>query len=815
VDSIITEIRFALRHLARSPSFSILVILTLALGIGACTAIFSVVNGVLLSDLPYPESERLVRVRTQFQGRVSNSNAAANFLDYRQRIESIESVTTYQYERLYLGDTPEPRFVLGVNASHEFFNVIRVFPALGRGFTADDERPDADVVVISHGLWQSHYNGRPDVVGQKVVLDSQPHTVIGVMPAGFGFPDSEVDVWRPLWFDLSATGLRTDHLYSVVARIKDGVPLEVAQSEFRDYGERIIEEYPENYKDFQYGVSAVTLLESRVGSTRAPLLILMGAVIFVLLIAVANVANLLLVRAESRGHELSVRTALGASRPRLARHLLTECLLLSFAGGAVGLLLSYLGTKALLTVTADAVPRADNVSTDLRVLAAAAVFSVAAGLMAGLLPALRSPRNLAGQGPQAGGRSIAAGRRSRLRQALVVAEISLSVVLVVGAGLMIRTLSELSRVDVGFRTDNILTTRITLPQAIYAQGTQIVGFYQELIERVEALPGVVSAGIVRQLPLASGFGTYSIQIEGREVETVGESPHTYLQLTSPGYFRTLGLAPVRGRLHDEHDTAGRPLVALVNQAFVREHLDIGTAVGSRVRLWGEDTPWVEIVGVVPDILQRDLVRETYPTLYANHAQTAVDGLPPDAFITDFSRTMSLVVHTEYEAAAFTEPVRQLIREIGPAVPLNDFRTMAEIRANEAGDREFPTVLLIVFSCIALTLAVVGVYGVVAFAASRRTFEIGIRMALGADASEVRRMVVRHGLAPVTIGVVIGVAGAAAAAQTLRGLLYNVRPLDPVTLIVVPTLIVAAALVASLIPALRASRVAPSDVLRGE
>jgi predicted permease len=329
------------------------------------------------------------------------------------------------------------------------------------------------------------------------------------------------------------------------------------------------------------------------------------------------------------------------------------------------------------------------------------------------------------------------------------------------------------------------------------------------------LPGVVSAGIVRQLPLASGFGTYSIQIEGREVETVGESPHTYLQLTSPGYFRTLGLAPVRGRLHDERDTAGRPFVALVNQAFVREHLDNGNPIGQRVRLWGEDTPWVEIVGVVPDILQRDLVRETYPTLYANHAQTAVDGLPPDAFITDFSRTMSLVVHTEYEAAAFTEPVRQLIREIGPAIPLNDFRTMADIRANEAGDREFPTVLLIVFSCIALTLAVVGVYGVVAFAASRRTFEIGIRMALGADASEVRRMVVRHGLAPVTIGVVIGVAGAAAAAQTLRGLLYNVRPLDPVTLIVVPTLIVAAALVASLIPALRASRVAPSDVLRGE
>ncbi len=815
MDGLLTEIRFALRHLARTPSFSILVILTLALGIGACTAIFSVVNGVLLSDLPYPESERLVRVRTQFQGRVSNSNAAANFLDYRQQIMSIESVMTYQYERFYLGDTPEPLFVLGVNSSCEFFNVIGVQPELGRGFTPDDERPDADVVVISHGLWQSHFSGQPDVIGHKVVLDSQPYTVIGVMPSGFEFPDPEVDVWRPLFFDVSATGLRTDHLYFVIARIKDGVPLEVAQNEFRAYGERIIEEYPENYKDFQYGVSAITLLESRIGSTRAPLLILMGAVIFVLLIAVANVANLLLVRAESRGHELSVRTALGASRPRLARHLLTECLLLSIAGGAVGLLLSYLGTKALLTLTADAVPRADNVTTDLRVVAAAAAFSIAAGLLAGLLPALKGPRHIADQSPQGGSRTIAAGRRSRLRQALVIAEISLSVVLVVGAGLMIRTLGELSRVDVGFRTENVLTTRITLPQAVYSRGTQIVGFYQELMERVEALPGVVSAGIVRQLPLASGFGTYSIQIEGREVETIGESPHTYLQLTSPGYFRTLGLAPLRGRLHNEQDTAGRPLVALVNQAFAREHLEFGTAVGQRVRLWGTDTPWVEIVGVVPDVLQRDLVRETYPTLYINHAQTAVDELPPDAFITNFSRTMALVVHTERDAALFAEPIRRLIREIGPSIPLNDFRTMADIRANEAGDHEFPTILLFIFSCIALTLAVVGVYGVVAFAASRRTFEIGIRMALGADASEVRRMVVRHGLAPVAIGVVIGLAGAAAATQTLRGLLYNVQPLDPVTLVVVPTLIVAAALVASLIPALRASRTEPSEVLRSE
>ncbi len=814
MDPLLTEIRFALRHLGRSPSFSILVIVTLALGIGATTAIFSVVKGVLLSDLPYPGPDRLLRVQTHFQGRVGNSSAAANFHEYRE-LESVESVTFYQYQRWYLGDSPEPRFPLGVEVSHEFFDVIGIQPALGRGFTADDERPDTDVVVIGHGLWQSHFGGRPDIIGEKVILDGAPLTVIGVMPPGFDFPSSEVEVWKPRWFDPSVPGYRTDHLYSVIARIADGVSVEEAQAEFAAYGQRIIREYPENYKDFQYGISAVSLLESQIGQVRTPLLVLMGAVSFVLLIAVANVANLFLVRSESRNHELAVRSAIGASRPRLLRHLFTECLLLSFAGGALGVVLAFLGTRTMLALAESSVPRTDNVRIDFAVLIVTALVSVVVGLLAGVFPALKISGLSSAQDLQAGARTVATGGRNRLRYGLVTAEIALSVILVVGAGLMVRTLTELTRVDVGFRTDNILTTRISLPASIYAEGPRIADYFRTVEERVEAIPGVLSAGVVRQVPLAGGFGTYSIQIEGREVETIGESPHTYFQLTSRGYFDTLGMAPVRGRLFNGHDSAGRPLVVIVNQAFARQLLNGVEAIGRRVKRWGDDQPWAEIVGIVPDIRQRDLEREPYPMMYANLAQFTAEGLAADSFELGFARRLWLVVHTDRDASGYTELIRNILHEVDSSVPIASFRTMAEIRAETSANREFPTALLVVFGSIALLFAAVGVYGVVAFAANRRLFEIGIRMSLGATPSEVRQLVVRNGLLPVLIGVVLGLGGAVVATRSMQSLLYNVRALDPGVLIAVPLLIVAVAVVASYIPARRASRVDTCTLLRSE
>jgi putative ABC transport system permease protein len=815
VHGLASDFAAAGRTVLRRPWFSALVILTLAIGIGASTAIFSVVDGVLLRDLPYPASDRLIQVRTHFRGRVSNSNSGANLFEYREQIRSLDSVTALNFRRWHLGETPEPRFLLGVVASHEFFEVLGIQPALGRGLSPDDERPDARVAVISHGLWQRHFSGRGNVVGESLTLDSESYAVVGVMPPGFDFPHPEVEVWRPLWIDTTTPNFRADHNLFVVARLADGVPLKEAQLELAEYGERVAAQYPQNYKTFQFGVSAVGLRTSVVGDARFPLLVLFAAVTFVLLIACANVANLVLVRNEARYHELALRAALGAPRARIARQLLVECLVLSAGGGLVGLPLAFGGVRTLLAIAGDAVPRADNVHLDIRVLGFTIVVSLFAGLLAGILPSIRVSWRQPGRALQFGGRALITGSRSVLRSALVVTEVALAVILVIGAGLMFRTLANLHRTEVGFRTDNVLTVRIALPPGHYREPASVVAFYRDLEERVGAMPGVRSTGLVWRLPLASGLGGYSIQIEGQEVETIGEAPTTHLQLVSPGFFGAFDLAPISGRLLEEADTFGRPFVVVVSKSFVANHLAGGPAVGRYVKLWGDDSPWLEIVGVVPDIRHLELEASTGPTMYAAHAQTALPPELADSIIAREARTMVLVVHAEPDAKTLAGPIRDLVRHLDPSVPVDRIRTMVDVRTRAVAEREFPTALLVVFASIAMILASVGVYAVVAYAASRRTHEIGVRMALGAERSDVRRLVLWQGLAPVAIGVLLGIAGAAAATRLLRSLLFEVAPTDPVTLLTVPLLIVSAAATASFVPALRASRVDPATVLRSE
>jgi len=805
----------ALKTLLRRPAFSLLVMSTLAIGIGGSTAIFSVVDGVLLRDLPYPEADRLIRVRTHHKGRINDTNSAANFLDYREQIESIESVTCYQYRRWHLRGTTEPRYVLGVVTSHEFFEVMGVAPALGRSFTDEDERPDADVAVISHGFWQGHFAGRTDVIGRTVVLDAQPFTVVGVMPPGFEFPDREVEVWRPLWIDTTFPYLRGDHNLMVVARLADGMTLAEAQREFVAYGERVVVEYPENYKTFQYGVSVVSLLNSTAGDVRTPLFVLLAAVTCILFIACANVANLLLVRSESRSHELAVRSALGASSGRISRHVLAECMVLALGGGAIGLLIARLSLPVLLALAGDAVPRADNVQLDFRVLAFTLVVSIAAGLLAGVLPAVKISVQPPADTLRAGGRALIPGGRSILRRALLIVEVSLAVVLVTCASLMLRTLSELYRVDVGFRTEGVLTARVTLPLEGYRQPALVGEFFHSLVERVEALPEVRAAGIAWRLPLATGYDNLSIVIEGHEVETVGEAPTTHFQIASAGYFDALGIDLIQGRVFEESDTVGRPFVAVVNEAFERQLLDGEGAVGTRIRLWGENQPWGEIVGVVNDIRKMDLDSEARPTLYFAHPQLLTEELPPEHYYARNARNMALVVHADDDPVVLASAVRGIVRELDSSVPVSSVVTMSEIRASASANREFPAILLVSFACVALALATVGVYGVVASSAGRRVQEIGVRMALGAVRSDVRRMVLWQGLGPVAAGIALGVAGAVAAARLLRSLLFEVAPTDPTTLLTVPVLIAVAAAAASLVPALRASRIDPAGVLRSE
>ena len=815
VNGLASDLATAFRTILRRPGFSALVMLTLAIGIGAATAIFSVVDGVLLSRLPYPESDRLIRVRTHHKGRINNTNSGANFVDYREQIGSIESVAIYQYRRWHLGEVTEPRFVLGAVTSHEFFEVLGVAPTLGRSFTAEDERPDADVVVISHSFWQGHFGGVPDVVGRAVLLDARPYTVVGVMPAGFGFPHREVEVWRPLWLDTTVPHFRGDHNLFVVARLADGASLAEAQREFAAYGRRMVEEFPENYKTFQFGVSAVSLHASTVGDARAPLLVLLAAVIFVLLIACANVANLLLVRYEAREHELAVRSALGASRARIICQVVAECLVLALGGGLIGLLFTRFGLDGLLALAGDAVPRAENVRLDLRVLAFTVVVSIAAGLLAGVLPAIRMSVQQPADSLSAGGRSVIAGGRSALRRGLVIVEVALAVILVISAGLMIRSVAGLFRVDPGFRTDEVLTMRVTLPAEGYRTPARVGDFYTSLKHHAEALPGVRTAGIGWRLPLATGYDNLSIVIEGNEVDTVGEAPTTHFQIASPGYFEVLGLAPLRGRIFNGSDTPGRPFVAIVNQAFQRRLLDGGEAVGTRVRLWGDEQPWVEIVGVVHDIRNIELDTDPRPMLYFAHAQILLDRIPPDHYYARNARDMALVVHADGDPSQFAGEIREIVRKLDSSVPVTNVRTMKDILDGAATNRTFPTVLLVVFACIALTLATVGVYGVVAHSASTRIHEIGVRMALGAGRADVRRMMLSQGLIPLAIGVLLGVAGASAAARLLKSLLFEVAPTDPATLLVVPLLVSAAAALASFIPAFRASRVDPAAVLRSE
>jgi putative ABC transport system permease protein len=812
---IASDLANAGKSVLRRPGFSALVMLTLAIGIGASTAIFSVVDGVLLSDLPYPDPDRLIRVRTHHKGRINHTNSAANFLDYREQIGSIEAVTCSQYRRWHLGETTEPRYVLGVMVSHEFFEVMGVPPALGRPFALEDERPDSDVAVISHGFWQSQFGGRPDVVGRAVLLDAQPFTVVGVMPRGFTFPHREVEVWRPLWIDTTAPYLRGDHNLELFARLADGVTLVEAQREFAAYGDRVVEEYPESYKTFQFGVSAVSLHGSTTGDVRTPLLVLLAAVAFVLLIACANAANLLLVRHERREYDLAVHSALGASRTRIIRQLLAECLVLALGGGLIGLVFTTLGLGAMLALAGDAVPRIDNVQLDLRVLAFAIMVSIVAGLLAGVLPAVKVSVRPPGQTLCTGGRSLIPGGRGMLRRALVIVEVALAVMLVIGAGLMMRTLLELSRVDVGFRTDNVLTARIILPVEGYRHPALVGEFFDSVLDRVDALPGVRAAGIAWRLPLATGYDNLSIVIEGREVETLGEAPTSHFQIASPGYFEALGLAPLRGRVFGESDTVGRPFVAVANQAFERQLLDGADAVGTRVRLWGEQKPWAEIVGVVNDIRKGDLESDVRPTLYSAHAQLLLDELPPDSYYSRSTRDMALVVHADGDLASLASSVRDIVHELDSSVPVSAVVTMEEIRAGAAANREFPAVLLVVFACIALALATVGVYGVVAYSAGRRTHEVGIRLALGAEGAAVRAMIVRDGLVPVLLGILVGLVAAVASMRGLRSLLFKVSPVDPLTLLLVPLVIVSATLVASYIPALRASRVDPAAVLRSE
>jgi predicted permease len=845
---IISDIKYSLRSLWRSPGFTLAVVLTLGIGIGANTAVFNVVNGVLIRDLPFEQPDRLVRLIGFFRGRTSMTLSEANFRDFQAQIGSLQSLGAYSYERWHLRDEDEPRRLLVARTSASLIPTLGVRPLIGRTFTPEDDAVGAEpVVILTHRLWQQSYGGRAGALGEQIDLDGTPYTIVGVMPPAFTFPDPEVEAWAPLRLDPANPYARVNHYLRMVGRLSEGSTLEQAQSELAAYGEWAVEEFPENYATFEFGTSAVGLMEGQVRSARTPLLVLLAAVGFVLLIACANVANLILVRAEAHGNAIAVRIALGASRARIVKQLLIDSLVLSVFGGLVGLLLAVWGGPALLTLAAGAVPRLEEIAMDARVLGFTAAVAMATGLLAGLLPALRmASARSRGLLPRTGGRGVIDGagkRRGRGRQLLIVGEVALAVVLVIGAGVMVRSLGELVRLDVGFRTDGILTMRLALPEDEYAEPVQVVAFHRQMIERVEALPGVARAGIASALPLATEIGRTSIQIGGQIVETIGEAPVAQIQRTSPGCLEALGLEIVAGRLLADTDIAGQPYVAVVNETFA-EHLLGGEALGRHIRMFASGSPMMEIVGVVGDVRADGLLQtEPWPRIYVHYAQAAESayGTPSNvnlvvrvggreagpAASAGLTRDEPGLAGNAAEAAvgpagspavdllALVGPIREAIRRIEPAAAIWNVATMDEVRQMATATQEFPTVLLGVFGAIALLLAAIGIYGMVSYRVGRRTQEIGVRMALGARGADVRRMVVGQALLPVAAGLLVGLTAAMYTTELLGSLLYGVSPLDPTTYASVAAILAVVALLASYLPARRATRVEPIDVLRGE
>jgi putative ABC transport system permease protein len=818
METLLQDIRYAARQLLRSAGFAAVAIVTLGLGIGATVAIFSVVNGVLLRPLPYAEPDRLARIWNQWEGSPEADLSPAEYFDVREQAEVFSTIGVYSPAGLAtFGDT-DPERVESRWVSAGVFATLGVEPLLGRAFTAEEDAPaGSPAVILHHGLWQRRFGGDPDIVGNTVTLNGNAVTVVGVMPPGFRLPDDfgsgdATEVFVPLAIDRTTIPNRGSHFLAGVGRLKPGVSAEAASAEMSRIAAGFVRDFPDDYPaGMNFTASAVPLRDTIVGSVRPALLVLLGAVGLVLLIACANVANLLLVRAEYRQREMAIRTALGAGRARLVRQLMVESTVLALAGGGLGLLIAWGATEVLLGLRPPDLPRFGEVSLDLHVLGFAFGATLLTGLIFGLAPALYT----ASLKPQAAlresGRSATAGAgRQRFRHSLVVLQMAIALVLLLGAGLLVRSFLRLLSVDPGFRTESVLTVDISISTSEYPEVEQVVGFYDQLIERVQGLPGVQEAGAVTGLPLATTRGDLNFRIEGRPVPEGDVSPRADWQVVTPGYFRAIGMQLLRGRGIEPTDAADAPGVVVINETTVRRYWPNEDPIGQPIELGGGAGPeWPRVVGIVRDIRHEGLATEPNAEMYVPHAQFRVwdSGAP--------IRGLTLTLKTAAEPAALAGAVHREIRALDPGLPVREFTTMQQVRAESVARPRFLTALLAAFSVVALTLAAVAIYGVISYTVTRRTHEIGVRMALGARRRQVAGMVVRQGLILAAVGVGIGLLGGLAATRLLSGLLFGVSPTDPLTMVAVPLGLIAVALLAAYLPARRATRVDPMVALRAD
>ena len=819
MQNVLQELRYGLRTLNRSRAFAIAAILVLALGIGANTAIFSVVNAVLLQPLAFPQPNQLVQIwhtppQKSFPGMKEFSVSAANYLDWAAQNHVFQQMSIYSWSHYNLTGKGEPQFISARGVSSEFFSVLQAQPVMGRVFSRDEDQPGHNhVAILSENFWRNQFGADPGIVGQDISLDGSAYRVIGVMPSKFQFPitSDPVDaakLWTPLAMTDQERAVRGEHHYLVIGRLKPGVSVREAQAEMDTISRRLEQVYPADDKG--WGAVVKPLSEELTGEVRTPLLVLLGAVALVLLIACANVANLVLARIVSRQKEIAVRSALGASRIRLLRQVVCETVVLSVVGGLLGLLIAHFGVKLIVAFLASKLPQASAIAVDGSVLAFTLGVSFAAGILAGLVPAFRLSNVNVSEALKQGTRTSSDAGGNRTRGVLVVSEVALSLMLLVGAGLLIRTLWALRQVDPGFDPHNVVAVIPSISRTTFPQAAQEIAFYQQLSDKVKAVPGVESAAVLDSLPLDGG-SNQPIQIEGRPVQAMADQPEVSVRMSSSGYFHTMHIPLLRGRDFGDQDTANSPGTIIISQSLAQRFWPNEDPVGKRLTLTFTPGKIREIVGVVGDIKDRGLdSAEPAAMLYLPLAQLTS---PPNFAWRSFP--FWLVVRAHSDAASVTPATINAIHQLKSELPIGDVVTMETFIANTLSQQRFNMLLLAVFAGVALVLAAIGIYSVLAYTVRRRIREIGIRMALGAQTRDVVQMVIAEAMRPTVLGVAIGVAGALALGRFISSLIYGVKPTDLETFTAVSLLLVLVSFLASVIPAYRATRVEPVSTLREE
>jgi putative ABC transport system permease protein len=813
MDGLSHDFRYGFRMLLKRPGLTAAAILALALGIGANTAIFSVVNGVLLRPLPYADPDRLVMIWDDFtkQDLLHISVSAPEFMDYKARMKSFSNCAAYTSGQVNLTGAGEAQQVRATAATAGFFETLGVPPALGRSFTEDEDRPGNEtVVVLSDGLWKRSFGGDPSIVGRSIMIDGRAHTVVGVARNGFTYPD-QTELWAPIAFgpDNLSANQRGSRYLQVIGRLGPEATLESASAELSALTAAMREENPNNYLPTSGWTAHITRLEDEiVGNIRPALLMLTAAVGFVLLIVCANVANIMLVRVSSRSREIAIRSALGAGRGRIARQFVAESVLLALIGGGLGLVAAMWGVDVLMALSADDIPRATEVGLDWRVLAFAGGLSLATGILFGLAPALRFSSTGQAEALKEGGRGGGEGLSgSRVRGALVGVEVALALVLLVGSGLFVRSLANLWAVDAGFRPENVLTLLVSLPNETYSEDERVQQFYQTALERIGTLPGVQSAGMTSLLPL-DGNSSGTITVEKYQQAADEPNIEADTRVVSPDYFRAMGIDLVEGRSFTTSDRKDTDPVAIVDEALARKYFPEGRAIGNRLKVGGKQStlPWLTVVGVSRHVLNTALDDAGRVQIYM-----AYDQFP----YRRAGRTMSLAVRSEADPVALGRSVQSTVRSIDMDIPVASIRTMEEVVGGSIASRRLAMVLLAIFAFVALALAVVGLGGVMSYSVTQRTHEIGVRLALGARPADVVRLVVAQGMLFALAGVALGMLLTFVLMSVVSGLLFGVSPTDPATYLGMASLLVGVALVATLLPARRAARVDPMIALRYE